>query len=208
MRRAGTRVSRKRVARLMRRRGLRARASRLYHRKPRQPVRAAHAAATASGTDQVWVGDVTYLKSAGRWRYLAVVMDRYSRRVLGWQLAARRTCAVTTQVMQQALRRRQPPAGLVFHSDRGVEYGAYAYRDLLARHGVTQSMNRPHGFGDNACMESFFHSLKADRIHGERFDDDASLAHVIRHYIPHYNRYRLHSALGYRSPIDYERATA
>jgi len=211
LRRAGTRVSRKRVVRLMRRRGLRARAARLYRRKPRAlppsaPYRPLDAA--PSGPNQLWVGDVTYLRSAGRWRYLAAIMDRYSRRIIGWQLAPHRTSALTTRVLRDAVRRRKPPAGLVFHSDRGVEYAAYPYRDLLARHGIVQSMNRPRGMGDNACMESFFHSLKADRIHGERFDDDAALQATIASYIPLYNRHRLHSSLGYRSPVDYERRHA
>jgi transposase InsO family protein len=135
-------------------------------------------------------------------------MGGHSRRIVGWQLSARRTAAVTARALEIALRRRRPEQGLVFHSDRGVEYGAYVYRDLLGRHGITQSMNRPRHIGDNACMESFFHSLKSDCVHGERFDDDAALAQAIGGYIAHCNRRRLHSALGYRSPIDYEGATA
>ncbi len=192
----------------MRQRGLCARAGRRERRHakplPRVPLRIS----TPDGIDQVWVGDITYLRSGGRWRYLATVMDRYSRRILGWQLTPRRTCAVTMRVLRQALQRRRPPPGLIFHSDRGVEYAGYPYRDLLARHGVTQSMNRPRGIGDNACMESFFHSLKVDCIHGERFDDDGRLHATVGQYITRYNRYRPHSALGYRSPIDYERLIA
>jgi putative transposase len=104
--------------------------------------------------------------------------------------------------------RRRPPAGLIFHSDRGSEYGGYDFRDRLARGGIVQSMNRPKTMTDNAHMESFFHSMKSDVIHGHAQRKPAELELVVRRYIAHYNRTRLHSALAYRSPIDYERANA
>ena len=210
LQRAGVRTSRKRVARLMRHHGLRARAQHVYRRKWKPPPSLPSLLANADpqAINQLWVGDITYLKSAGRWRYLAVVMDRWSRRILGWRLSSRRTSTVTQAVMRSALRLRKPQPGLIFHSDRGVEYGAYAYRDLLARHGIAQSMNRPRGIGDNACMESFFHSLKSDCIHGAHFPSDELLRHTVARYISHYNRHRMHSALGYRSPIDYENQPA
>lgn len=151
---------------------------------------------------------MTYLRSAGRWRYLAVVLDRHSRRVLGWSLRLRRDLTLTRVALNRALLRHKPRPGLIFHSDRGVEYSAYAFRARLAALGITQSMKRPREICDNAFIESFFHSLKADVIHGYTFDDDRSLNHVVQRYVRRYNRTRLHSSLGYRSPINYERNAA
>jgi transposase InsO family protein len=158
--------------------------------------------------DQIWVGDVTYLKVRGQWRYLAVVMDRHSRRILGWALALQRDLRLTLAALNRALRQREPATGLVFHSDRGVEYSAYAYRARLAALGIVQSMNRPRELTDNAFMESFWHSMKSEVIHTLTFDSDAALIEVVSRYLRRYNRRRLHSALGYRSPIDYERIAA
>ena len=154
----GERVSRRRVERLMREAGLRARAMKLYRRIPglhgfftsipnRQLDR------LATGPDQVWVGDITYLKVVGAWRYLAVVMDR----CLGPQKDAR----LTLRALNHAVAHRRPRPGVVFHSDRGVEYAAYAFRHRLAALGFVQSMNRPREVTDNAYMESFFHSCAA-----------------------------------------------
>ena len=213
LRKAGIRAGRKRVARIMRENRLKARSARLYRRMPGTkrffggiPNRIVDRPTTA--TNQIWVGDITYLRSAGRWRYLAVVMDRHSRRVIGWRLGPQRGLSLTLGALDQALARRHPPAGLVFHSDRGVEYSAFAYRKRLADLEVTQSMKRPRELGDNAFIESFFGSMKADVVHGVTFDDDNALRHAVGAYIRRYNRSRLHSSLGYRSPIDFERETA
>jgi len=155
--------------------------------------------------NQVWVGDVTYLKVARQWRYLAVVMDRYSRRILGWSVSRRRDAALTCTALRLSMRNRQPGPRLMFHSDRGIEYAAFEYRDELARLGIIQSMNRPGKMNDNAHMESFFHSMKAEDLHGRRFDDDDQLRQVIRSYIAFYNQQRLHSALRYLPPAIFER---
>lgn len=210
---AGWPVGRKRVARLMRESGLKARSARIYRRTPGTrtffaaiPNRVLDVHTTAP--NQIWVGDVTYVKSAGQWRYLAVVMDRHSRRILGWSLAPRRDLPMTLASLNRALLRRRPAPGLIFHSDRGVEFSAYAFRARLAALGITQSMKRPREIGDNAFIESFFHTLKADAIHGRTFDNDHALLTAVSEYIRRYNRSRLHSALGYRSPIDYERIAA
>ncbi len=210
---AGVRVGRKRVARLMREAALKARSSRIYRRMPGTRRffsiilnRVLEVKTTAPG--QVWVGDVTYLKSGGSWRYLAVVMDRHSRRVLGWSLGLRRDLRLTLDALNNARRRRQVRAGLIFHSDRGVEYGAHAFRARLAALGITQSMKRPRELCDNAFIESFFHSMKADTIHARTFDDDRTLRRVVTRYIRRYNTTRLHSSLGFRSPIDYENIAA
>jgi transposase InsO family protein len=205
----GVRVSRRRVARLMREAGLRARAVKLYRRIPGLhgfftsiPNRQLDRVATAR--DQVWVGDVTYLKVAGAWRYLAVVMDRYSRRIVGWSLGPTRDVRLTLTALNHAVRKRRPRPGLIFHSDRGVEYAAYAFRHRLAALGVVQSMNRPREITDNAYMESFFHSMKSDTIDGVTFATAADLGQLLRSYMPFYNGVRLHSGIGYRSPMEYE----
>jgi putative transposase len=206
---AGERVSRRRVERLMREAGLRARAVKLYRRIPGLhgfftsiPNRQLDGLAT--GPDQVWVGDITYLKVAGVWRYLAVVMDRYSRRVLGWSLGPKKDARLTLRALNHAVGHRRPRPGVIFHSDRGVEYAAYAFRHRLAALGYVQSMNRPREVTDNAHMESFFHSMKSDVVHGIRFRHPAELERLVRSYIPYYNGVRLHSGIGYSSPVDYE----
>ena len=211
--RQGERCGRKRVARLMRERSLKARASRIYRRLPGNVACRLGLANQArerhvTGPNQVWRGDITYLKAGGSWRYLAVVIDQYSRRLVGWKMGAQRTIELTVAALHRAIQRRRPPAGLIFHSDRGTEYAGYDFRDRLARGGIVQSMNRPKTMTDNAHMESFFHSMKSDVIHGHPPRKPAELESVVRRYIAHYNRSRLHSALAYRSPIDYERTNA
>lgn len=206
---SGVRVSRRRVARLMRETGLRARAVRLYRRIPGLhafftsiPNRQLDRLATAP--DQVWVGDITYVKIAGAWRYLAVVMDRYSRRIIGWSLGASKDARLTLAAFNRAVRNRRPHPGVIFHSDRGVEYAAYPFRNRLGALGFVQSMNRPREITDNAYVESFFHSLKSDTVHGVAFTDETQLEHLLRSYIPYYNGVRLHSGIGYCSPVEYE----
>jgi transposase InsO family protein len=197
----------------MREAGLRARATKLYRRLPGLhgfftsiPNRQLDRLATAP--DQVWVGDITYLKVAGTWRYLAVVMDRYSRRILGWSLGTTRDTRLTLAALNRAVFHRRPRPGVIFHSDRGIEYAAHVFRNRLAALGFVQSMNRPREITDNAHMESFFHSMKSDVVHGVRFVDETQLVRAIRSYIPYYNSVRLHSGIGYSSPVAYEaRAT-
>jgi transposase InsO family protein len=208
---AGERVSRRRVARLMREAGLRARAVKLYRRIPGLhgfftsiPNRQLDGLAT--GPDQVWVGDITYLRVAGAWRYLAVVMDRYSRRVLGWSLGPKKDAWLTCRALNHAVLHRRPRPGVILHN-RGVEYAAYVFRRRLAALGFVQSMNRPREVTDNAHMESFFHSLKSDAVHGIRFQRPADLERLVRSYMPYYNGVRLHSGIGYSSPVAYEALT-
>jgi transposase InsO family protein len=206
-------VSRRRVARLMREDGLRARVVRVYRGKAgvhrwfsRQPN---HVRRTqARRLNQIWVGDVTYLAVGDRWWYLVVVLDQCSRRVLAWRLAATRDSRVTRAVLDAALRRRQPNAGLIFHTDRGSEFQGTRLRTRLAASAARQSMTRGGSPGENAHMESFFHSLKADLIHGRAFPSITELRAALRRYIRYYNYHRLHSALGYQSPVDYEQRAA
>jgi len=209
----GLRVSRRRVERLMRETGLRARVARLYRSNPRlhqfygqHPNRLWKK--RAKQINQVWVGDVTYLPIAGRWRFLAVVMDQYSRRVLGWSLGPVRNTQLTRAAFDGAVRRRAPRPALIFHSDRGTEYAGTMFRNRLRSLGVRQSMTRGGSPGENAHMESFFHSLKADVVHGVAFTNDTQLRRCLSTYVQYYNRKRMHSSLGYRSPVEYERGVA
>jgi transposase InsO family protein len=211
--RAGWRVSRRRVERLMRAAGLRARVARIYRANPRlhrffdqHPNRLPGGGARRP--DQVWVSDITYLPVGERqWRFLAVVLDQCSRRVLAWTLGARRDARLTCRVLDAAVRRRAPARGLIFHSDRGSEYVAERLRARLAALGIRQSAAR-RGPEDNPHMESFFHSLKAEALHGVRFATERAVRRAIARYVRYYNHRRLHSALGYQSPIDYERCVA
>jgi transposase InsO family protein len=209
----GHQVSRRRVERLMRADGLRARAARVYRPKAGRhrwfgqfPNYVRRTQATRP--NHIWVGDLTYLAVAGRWWYLAVVLDQCSRRVLAWRLGTIRDSTLTCAVVDAALRRRQPPTGLIFHSDRGSEFLSTRFRARLTASGVQQSMTRGGAPGENAHMESFFHSLKADVIHGRSFHAVAELRHQLRRYVQYYNHQRLHSALDYQSPVDYERGAA
>lgn len=162
----------------------------------------------AEQPDQVWVADITYLKVGSIYRYLAVVMDRCSRRIIGWALGQQRNVVLTLRALNHAVAKRRPKPGLIFHTDRGIEYYANAFRERLAQLQITQSMNRPGKVTDNAFMESFFHSMKADVIHGCTFTEDSQLLSVLRSYIPFYNHRRMHSSLNYVSPASYENQLA
>lgn len=209
----GLRLSRRRVERLMSAQGWRARVARIYRGKAgthrwfgQHPNHVKRTQATR--LNHIWVGDLTYLAVAGRWWYLAVVLDQCSRRVLAWRLGAIRDSRLTRAVVDAALRRRRPLAGLIFHSDRGSEFLGTVFRRCLAAHGVQQSMTGGGAPAENAHMESFFHSLKADVIHGRSFQTVTELRQQLRRYLPYYNHQRLHSALDYQSPVDYERTAA
>ena len=212
MTRSGWTVSRHRVARLMRAAALRAKAVRGYRAKAGIRARFSEHPnrvwkARVKRINRVWVGDITYLRLADGWRYLAVVLDHHSRRVLAWTLSRRRTARETCRVLARALIRRRPPRGLIFHSDRGTEYMGAAFCAFVARHRLRQSAS-VRGPSDNARAESFFHSLKAELTRGAVFLTELALRRALIRYIRYYNVRRLHSALGYRSPIAFERRAA
>ena len=209
--REGVRCGAKRVARLMREAGLRGRASRLYRRQPglhrffEKTGNRRLEAPPPSRIDQVWVGDLTYLRVGRLWRYLAVVMDLYSRRLVGWAVGRTKNVALTSRALRRAIAARRPPAGLVFHSDRGVEYASYRYQELLKAWRILGSMNRPRSCQDNAHMESFFHSMKSELVHRREIASDGQLNALLAGYIDRfYNTKRLHSSLGYYSPVEFE----
>jgi putative transposase len=212
----GVCVGKRRIARLMRLAGLQGRSARLY-RQSKVAQRAFFASvpfradsALPHALNQVWVGDVTYLRVAGQWRYLAVVMDRHSRRILGWSLGPRRDAALTSRALRHAARNRADgaSAGVLFHSDRGVEYAAFEFRTQLAKLGMLQSMNRAGKMNDNAHMESFFHSMKTEDLYGRKFRTDIQLRHTLSSYIAFYNQQRLHSSLCYLPPVAFEQREA
>jgi putative transposase len=208
-------VNRKRVERLMRESGLVGKAGRLYRRKP-LPVNPCLtvpnrrlATGMPIGPNQQWVGDVTYLKFRGTWQYLSVVMDLYSRQVIGWALSGSRTVDLTLAALSKALSCRRYEAGLLFHSDRGSEYGAKRYQQALADAGIVSSMNRVGVMNDNVYIETFFQTFKTECFRGVAFGSVGELKATIAGYLDdYYNTRRHHSSLGYKTPIDYERMAA
>ena len=208
---AGWTVSRHRVARLMRAAGLRAKAvqgyrakANIHHQYARHPNRLWHTRLTHP--NQAWVGDITYLRVGSTWRYLAIVMDAYTRRILAWTLTSQRTASVTCAVLTKAVRRRSP-TGVIFHSDRGSEYMGAPFCALVRRLGMRQSAS-VRGPGDNAYAESFFHTLKAELTRGCQYATEGALRGQLQGYMRYYNTVRLHSALHYRSPLAFERQVA
>ncbi len=160
-----------------------------------------------TGIDQLRVADVTYIRLAEQFLYLAVVLDAYSRRVVGWALDERLDATLAVCALRQAIDARQPAAGLVHHSDRGVQYASAAYVGLLEEHGIVPSMSRPTNPYDNAQCESFMKTLKREEIYTRNYRDRADLeAHIEQFIERYYNRKRLHSALDYRTPEDFERS--
>lgn len=208
----GIQVSENRVARIMQTERI---VGRIHTRKQRAPSitevikRTNNKRLTApepTRINQVWVGDVTYLWQQKRWWYLAVVMDVYSRKIIGWSLESYRKKELTMSALIKALQNRKPEPNMLFHSDRGVEYAAGAYRNILEQYGIRPSMNRPGHCTDNAHMESFFHSLKGEWITGNKYATVEALRNAIKDYIVNfYNRSRLHSSLNYCSPNEFER---
>lgn len=160
---------------------------------------------SASAPNQKWAGDITYLMTSEGWLYLAVVIDLYSRAVVGWSMSTRMTTDLVCDALRMALFRRGMPRGVIVHSDRGSQYCSHAYRDLITAHDLQLSMSRKGNCWDNACAESFFHSLKVEAVQYEPIMDRDTMRQAVFEYIEvDYNRTRRHSALGYISPENYE----
>lgn len=207
----GLRCNRKTVAASLRRQGLRAKGARKFkattnskHNLPVAP-NLLQQDFTASAPNQKWVGDITYLWTDEGWLYLAVLLDLYSRKVIGWAMSERMTAALVCDALQMALWRRKMPTGVIVHSDRGSQYCSHDYQRLIKTHKLQCSMSAKGNCYDNACAESFFHSLKVELIHGERFQTRLAMQAAIFEYIEvDYNRNRRHSANGYISPDAFE----
>ena len=160
---------------------------------------------TASAPNQIWMADITYVPTKAGWTYVAVVVDAHSRRVVGWALEDQLTTELPLGALQMAIRDRQPPRHLLHHSDRGTQYASTAYRQVLAQHGIRPSMSRRGNCWDNAMVESFFATLKVERVHDRTYLNLEDVRTDLTDYIERfYNRVRRHSALEYQSPVMYE----
>jgi len=161
---------------------------------------------TADRPNKKWVGDITYISTDEGFLYLAGIEDLFQRKLVGWSLGDRINQELTLKSLKQAVGRENPDEGLIFHSDRGSQYVAYAFQEILRKYCIRQSMSRKGNCYDNACMESFFSTLKKDIIYGRRFKtrEEAKLA-IIEYIETFYNCHRLHSTLGNMSPMEYER---
>ena len=209
----GQRVGANRVARLMRVSHLRAKTVKRW----RATTDSSHTLPVAANTlnrqftierpNRVWAGDITYIRTAEGWLYLAVVLDLYSRRVIAWGMGSRLTQDLVTAALTMAVEHRRPAGGVLHHTDRGSQYAATTYRELLASHGLTASMSRRGNCWDNAVVESFFHTLKTELVHHRRYRTREDATQDIFEWIEvFYNRVRRHSTLGYRSPAEFEAA--
>jgi putative transposase len=212
LRQKGRCHGRNRIARLMKEQGLCGRQKRRYrvqttdsnHDQPIAPNRLAQAP-KATAPNQLWVADITYIETKEGWLYLAAILDLYSRKIVGWAMSERIDTVLVLKALAMALLHRRPPAKLLFHTDRGVQYASGDYRQALGNAGLIASMSRRGNCYDNATMESFWSTLKLELVYRRLFDTRTQARMQIFDYIEtFYNRQRAHSALGYHSPVDFE----
>jgi transposase InsO family protein len=216
LRAQGQRHGRNRIARLMREQGLAGRQKKRYrlrttdsnHDQPIAPNRLAQLP-KASRPNQIWAADITYVATAQGWVYVAAIVDLYSRRIVGWAVSQQINTALVLLALSMALTHRQPPAGLVLHSDRGVQYASLEHRNALAAAQLVASMSRKANCYDNAAMEAFWSTLKLELVYRRDFDDLGQVRAALFDYIEvFYNRQRLHSALDYLTPAAFECANS
>jgi putative transposase len=214
LRKLGRRHGRNRIGRLMREQQICGRQKRRYrvvttdskHDQPIAPNRLSELPDPAA-SNQIWLADITYIQTAQGWLYLAAVLDLYSRKIVGWASSERIDTALVLAAWNMALRHREPPSGLVFHSDRGVQYASLQYRSALELAEAVASMSRKANCYDNAVMEAFWSTLKLELIYrqGDQFATRQQAHAALFDYIEvFYNRQRLHSALGYQTPTQFE----
>ena len=208
----GQRIGQERVRRLMKLNGLKA----VYRRAYRVTTCSEHTKPVALNVldrnfkqrhvDRAWVTDITYVRTGEGWLYLAAVLDLASRRIVGWSMAPRMPAKLVCDALAMGYSRRRPAPSLIVHSDRGIQYASQEYRELLAQYRAVQSMSRKANCWDNAPMESFFKTLKVERIYRRRYETrDEARADIVNWIEGYYNARRLHSALDYRSPVQFER---
>lgn len=210
LRARGFPASKERVERLMRENGIRARHKKRFkattdskHSLPVAP-NLLDRDFTPAAPNRVWTADMTYIWTDEGWLYLAVVLDLFNREVVGWSIKPRMTSDIVIDALAMAWFRRKPAPGLIHHSDRGSQYASHAFQARLEEYGMTCSMSRKGNCWDNAPTESFFNSLKNERVHGTRYSTRADAEADLFDYIePFYNRKRRHSTLGYASPEKY-----
>jgi len=216
LRAEGQNVSRKRVERVMRQHGIRAQTPRRYRVCTTDSKHSLPVAAnlldrnfTAEKPDQVWLADITYIPTGEGWLYLAVILDLFTRKVVGWAMRDHMRAELTMAALTMAIQRRRPGSDLIHHSDRGSQYAAGDYRKILQAAAITQSMSRKANCWDNAPMESFFGTLKTELVHqGEYPDRDTARRDLFAYIEGYYNRRRIHSAIGYITPEQADRKTA
>ncbi len=156
---------------------------------------------TVKEINKVWASDITYIRVGQTWLYLCVILDLANREVVGWQLSRRMDSRILVNALLKAVGNRKPPAGLIFHSDRGSQYASKVFRRWLKRFGIIQSMSRKGNCYDNACAESFFHSLKVEEVYRNKYDtEERARARIFNYIEGFYNSVRRHSALNYESP--------
>jgi putative transposase len=208
----GLNVSRRRIGRLMEQAGLACKTKRKFkattdsrHTKSIAP-NVLDRQFEVSQQDRYYVGDITYIATSEGWLYLAVVIDLFSRRVVGWSMDSRMKSKLVNDALLMALWKRKPKDGLTWHTDRSSQYASDSHRKIIKEHDIIQSMSRRGNCWDNAVSESFFHSLKTELVHHCQFKTRADARQAIFEYIEvFYNRERLHSTNGYLSPVDYEK---
>ena len=212
----GTMCNRKSVAKVMREAGIRSKTSRKFRVTTTDSNHAHPVAAnvldrdfTAEKANQKWVADITYIATLEGWLYLAVVLDLFSRKVVGWSMSERIDSRLVVDALEMAVTGQLPGAGLIAHSDRGVQYASEHYQRTLTTHGIECRMSRRGDCWDNAPAESFFATLKKELVHHEVYETRTEARASLFEYIEvFYNRHRLHSSLGYVSPTDFEAAVA
>ncbi len=212
LRHAGVRVGKHRLQTLMQRHGLRAKGKKRFKvttdSQHDLPIAAnlLNRQFTVDAPDRVWVGDITYIPTDEGWLFLAVVIDLFSRQVVGWSMRTDMRRDIVIDALRMAWFRRHPgkQAGLIFHSDRGSQYASEDFRDVLKDYGITASMSRRGNCWDNACSETLFGSLKVERLHGQRFVTRRHAMDETIDWLLWYNHSRLHSTLNYVSPMQFE----
>lgn len=211
LRKRGIRISQKRTARLMREYGLVARCRKRFrvttnseHNHPIAP-NLLERNFTADAPNKVWVGDITYIWTQEGWMYLAMIIDVFSRRIVGWAMRQYLSQELAIEALRRALELRKPAPGLIHHTDRGCQYASRKYRRLLKTAGIKQSMSRKGNCLDNAMAESFFSTLEYELLMDNDFQSRTGALWAVSEYIENfYNRERMHSALDYESPVVYE----
>lgn len=207
----GLKCGENRIARLMKLHGIAAKTKKKFkvttHSNHRLPLAKDRVKRDfyPSRPNRLWGSDITYISTGEGWMYLAVVMDLYSRKIVGWSMKDRLYREIVLDAFHQALGRRHPKPGLIFHSDHGVQYASKEFREALKAHGVLCSMSRKGNCYDNACLESFFHTLKTELVYHERYLTRKEAEKSIFEYIEiFYNRQRRHSLLNHKSPDEFE----
>jgi putative transposase len=207
----GYTCSRARVARLMAKNNINAKTKRKFkvttesdHNYP-LPADLLNQDFTADYPNKIWVSDITYIWTKAGWLYLTIILDLFNRQIVGWSMSQRLTAITTTlPALNDAFRRQRPDAGLIFHSDRGVQYACHEFRNKLAEYKMAQSMSGKGNCYDNAVAESFFHTLKTELVYFEKYETKEQAIQSLFEYIEvFYNRQRIHSTLGYLTPVEY-----